>query len=118
MILQLQRKREKKKGKQRMQLGQKYKQQRKKESKTETKKEYTVCSLAIRCPNGKTIKHDFAPNDTLKTVYDYLRTEGGLTGDFIISTNYPRIAYTGEKLNITLEYADLVPRAALTVSYK
>merc|ERR1712137_1439867 len=79
----------------------------KKESKTETKKEYTVCSLAIRCPNGKTIKHDFAPNDTLKTVYDYLRTEGGLTGDFIISTNYPRIAYTGDKLNITLEYAGM-----------
>ena len=74
---------------------------------TETKKEYSVCSLAIRCPDGKTIKHDFAPNDTFKTVYDYLRTEGGLTRDFIISTNYPRIAYTGEQLNITLEYASM-----------
>jgi len=80
-------------------------------------KEYTSCALAIRLPSGETVKHEFKPTDTLQDVYNYLRDTKCQTGEFSICTNYPRKSYRGDALLISLKDADLLPRAALTVSY-
>merc|ERR1712137_242477 len=82
----------------------------------ETKK-HTTCSLKIRLPSGKTVEQDFKPSDTLYDVYKFLQTSHAQAGNFSICTNYPRKAFTGEALKTTLQDAELVPRAAVTVSY-
>lgn len=71
----------------------------------QVEKKYDSCSLAIRMPSGETVKHDFQPTDTLQSVYDYLKSTQGLVRDFTINNNYPRRAYEGDSLKITLKDA-------------
>lgn len=81
------------------------------------KKHYDTCALALRLPSGETVKQDFKPTDTLQDVHDFLRSTKCQTGNFSLCTNFPRKSYTGADLSITLQEADLVPRAALTVAF-
>merc|ERR1712137_353857 len=75
----------------------------------------TECALAIRLPNGKTVKHTFPSSANLRSVHDLLISEVGRSG-FSLVTNYPRKVYSGSALDSTsLTQAQLVPRGALSV---
>jgi hypothetical protein len=71
-------------------------------------KEYTTCSLSIRLPSGSSVKHDFLPSDTLRTVHNFLLgSDVGLSNTFSFATTFPpRKVYRGEVLDtVTLTAA-------------
>jgi len=81
------------------------------ESTTATK-DYTECKIQVRLTNGKTMVGNFRPDDPLLAVQDWVkinRSDGN--GPFTLMNPYPRKEFTD--LSMTLQEANLVPRASL-----
>jgi hypothetical protein len=78
---------------------------------------FTEARLQLRCPNAPPIVQVFAANDSMETVYEFLRDhpDQPITGAFKIATNFPRKVLEGADMGKTLKELNLVPSSALTV---
>eukprot|EP01118_Nematostelium_gracile_P004669 TRINITY_DN1556_c0_g1_i1.p1 TRINITY_DN1556_c0_g1~~TRINITY_DN1556_c0_g1_i1.p1 ORF type:complete len:466 (+),score=126.55 TRINITY_DN1556_c0_g1_i1:100-1497(+) len=75
------------------------------------------CSIQIRETNGNTMKRQFQKTDTVQMLYDFVsqyRTDGN--APFQLMTTFPKKTFTGEMLSMTLQQADLTPRANVIVA--
>lgn len=64
------------------------------------------------------LKRSFSSGSTVQHVYDYVarnRTDGK-EDEFVLMTPFPRKSFSGESKNMTLQEAQLTPRAVLIVS--
>ena len=76
--------------------------------KTTEKKVFTTCDVQIRLSNGQAIKNTFTPNDTIGFVTEWVaanRTDG--KGAFYLMTNFPKVIFTEELYDTTLQDAGL-----------
>eukprot|EP01090_Pellita_catalonica_P003249 TRINITY_DN12900_c0_g1_i1.p1 TRINITY_DN12900_c0_g1~~TRINITY_DN12900_c0_g1_i1.p1 ORF type:complete len:360 (-),score=88.74 TRINITY_DN12900_c0_g1_i1:968-2047(-) len=82
-------------------------------------KNYDTCQVQIRQTDGKSIRHTFAPDDTLRVLFNWVssnRTDGGF-GPFSFKTTYPRKTYDASNFDsTTLRDAGLVPRGQILIS--
>lgn len=80
-----------------------------------------MASIAFRAPSGKRITRRFLKTDSIKVLYDYLRTVGGEAlgfdnedSDFQLLQPMPRKVFE-EDASATLESKGLAPQALLTI---
>ncbi|GJJ76395.1 thioredoxin 1 [Entomortierella parvispora] len=77
------------------------------------------CQIQIRMLDGTSIRGDFEPEHTLKTVHEFVKATMDARGvkapGFSLMTNFPKTVYKDEGLQQTLDEAKLTPRAQLIV---
>eukprot|EP01120_Amphizonella_sp_Union-15-10_P005676 TRINITY_DN1712_c0_g1_i1.p1 TRINITY_DN1712_c0_g1~~TRINITY_DN1712_c0_g1_i1.p1 ORF type:complete len:531 (+),score=119.59 TRINITY_DN1712_c0_g1_i1:32-1624(+) len=77
--------------------------------------QFSRCSLQIRLPQGKVLKAEFDPEDTLSTVHAYVKQNLDQEMDFDLIIPFPRKEFTEEMMNQKLKETELAPRGTLTV---
>jgi len=88
------------------------------ENPTSAPKTYNTCSVQIRMPDNTRIQGEFKPDDTIATVLVYVnanRKDG--RRPLVLSSSYPKVAFTGELSETLLSDAGLVPRGMLMATY-
>ncbi|CAO3686979.1 unnamed protein product [Rhizopus stolonifer] len=80
------------------------------------KKEYTDARLQIRVPGMNPIVSTFSASSTLSEVYSYLQSQG-CANSFNLSTTFPRKTFGSGDHGKSLKELDLVPSAALVLTY-
>ncbi|GAA5794983.1 hypothetical protein HPULCUR_000333 [Helicostylum pulchrum] len=80
------------------------------------KKEYTDARLQIRVPGAGPITHTFSATSQLSEVYSFLQTQG-CDNAFNLSTTFPRKTFGSEDQSKSLKELNLVPSAALALTY-
>jgi len=69
-----------------------------------------TCTIQVRMPAGP-IKGHFKPNDTLRTVHQYVGLHLDPPSEFKLVSSFPKKVFS--ELDTTMQQADLVPRAVL-----
>ncbi|KAG1382856.1 hypothetical protein G6F61_001888 [Rhizopus arrhizus] len=85
-------------------------------SQSTVKKEYSDARLQIRVPGINPIVNTFQATSTLSEVYSFLQSQG-CTNPFSLSTTFPRKTFGSEDQQKTLKDLNLVPSAALILTY-
>ncbi|KAI8979783.1 ubiquitin-related domain-containing protein [Mycotypha africana] len=85
-------------------------------SQATTKKEYTESRIQIRLPGAGPVTNTFDANSTLSDVFTFLQNQGCNT-PFNLSTTFPRKTFSADDRQRTLKELNLVPSAALVLSY-
>ncbi|KAI9277867.1 ubiquitin-related domain-containing protein [Sporodiniella umbellata] len=83
---------------------------------TAVKKEHTDARLQIRVPGLNPIVNTFSASSTLADVYTYLQTQG-CSNAFSLSTTFPRKTFGDDDQQKSLKELNLVPSAALVLTY-
>jgi hypothetical protein len=71
------------------------------------------CVIQVRLPNGSAVKGYFRPTDTILTIFQYVALHMEPMTPFTLLTAFPKRVFSGDLMSMTLQQADLVPRAAL-----
>lgn len=83
---------------------------------TEPEKGPDVTQVLVRFPNGERKGRRFHCTSTLHSLYDYVDSLGCLEVEsYTLVSNFPRVLYGPEKLNLSLKEAGLHPQASLFV---
>jgi len=83
----------------------------------------TTIPIQIRLPDGKYIKHEFSKKETVRDLYNWVtanRTDPvpPEATSFCLMMVAPRRVFGQRDMFLTLEQADLAPRASLILSNK
>lgn len=83
---------------------------------TEPEKGPNVTQVLLRLPTGERIQHRFESSAKVGALYDYVDSFGTVgAGKFSLVSNFPRIVYGPDKMDLTLRDAGLHPNASLFV---
>eukprot|EP01125_Pyxidicula_operculata_P016477 TRINITY_DN5676_c0_g1_i1.p1 TRINITY_DN5676_c0_g1~~TRINITY_DN5676_c0_g1_i1.p1 ORF type:complete len:333 (-),score=115.56 TRINITY_DN5676_c0_g1_i1:84-1082(-) len=80
-------------------------------------KQHDSCTLQIRLTNGSKLEAKFELNDTVGTVFDYVkknRTDG--SAPFTLLMTYPKKSFTESMRDVPLSSTELVPKAVLILT--
>jgi FAS-associated factor 2 len=76
-----------------------------------------VTHVAVRLPSGERKERRFRSTATVQMLYDYVDTleEMGAESHFLLISNFPRVEYGPDKVDLTLMQAGLHPRTSLLI---
>ncbi|KAG0629939.1 hypothetical protein M758_1G141000 [Ceratodon purpureus] len=75
-----------------------------------------VTYVAVRLPNGERKERRFINTTKVQALYDYIESLNSFKADsFLLISNFPRVDYGTDKLDLTLKDAGLHPRTSLFV---
>jgi FAS-associated factor 2 len=81
-----------------------------------SKKCHALSQVLLRLPTGERIQRRFESSAKVGALYDYVDSFGTVgAGKFSLVSNFPRIVYGPDKMDLTLRDAGLHPNASLFV---
>jgi FAS-associated factor 2 len=70
----------------------------------------------VRLPSGERKERRFINTTKVQALYDYIESLNSFEADrFLLISNFPRVVYGPDKLDLTLKDAGLHPRTSLFV---